>query len=236
VIGNTLLDSVIAQAQKRNAEIQAQNQARIASLPTSAASVAPIVNPILDNLAGGDGMQQNTPYTPMTNQQQYDAAAKFKSIPMAARVIMPGGLIGTAAANYAMNQAAKDPSVVTDLRVGDPVAPKSAKSWAKAQPELAEKEINPAWNAMRAKFMNAEAKAEQDRADINGMGGFGGVQQGMTAANFGETAGDFFDTAVNVVTDDGGGDDGFGDADAMGGDMDASSFGYGDDGDFGGYA
>ena len=191
MIGNTLLDSVIAQAQKRNAEIQAQNQARLASIPTS---VAPIVNPILENLASGDAMQQNTPYTPMTNQQQYDAAARFKSIPMAARVLMPGGLLGTAAANYAMNQAAKDPSVVTDLRVGDPVAPKSALSWAKAQPELAAKEINPAWNAMRAQFMGAASKAESDQSDkssldVSGYYGaasqpFGALGEAFDAASF----------------------------------------------------
>ena len=192
MIGNTLLDSVIAQAQKRNAEIQAQNQARLASIPTS---VAPIVNPILANLASdGEGMQQNTPYTPMTNQQQYDAAAKFKSMPLAARVLMPGGLIGTVASNYAMNQAAKDPTVVTDLRVGDPVAPKSALSWAKAQPELAAKEINPAWNAMRAQFMGAASKAESDQSDkssldVSGYYGaasqpFGALGEAFDAANF----------------------------------------------------
>lgn len=229
MVGNSILDQVIEQARQRNAQTQAAQQARLASLPTPTA--APIPMPIVDN-GGGEAMQM-TAAPSLNPQQQYDQANKFLSMPTAVRAVMPMGMVGTALSQYQANQAAQNPYVQTSV-TNDPFAPKSAVSWAKAQPQM-QPEINAAWNAKRAQFVNAEKRAAEDEAQMAGMGGWGGTQSGMTASNFGATGDDASFAAIyggNYGDDGGGFDSGFGDADAMGGDMDASSFGAG--GDFGG--
>ena len=228
MVSNSILDQVIEQARQRNAQTAAAQQARLASLPTPTAASIPM--PIIDN-GGGDAMSMTAAPT-LNPQQQYDQANKFLSMPAAVRAVMPMGMVGTALSQYQANQAAQNPYVQTSVTI-DPLAPKSAVSWAEAQPQM-QNEINAAWNAKRAQFVNAEKRAADDEAQMAGMGGWGGTQSGMTASNFGATGDDASFAAVyggNYGDDGGGGDDSFGGA-SVGGDFGDA----GDSGDFGGFA
>lgn len=229
MLGNSILDQVVEQARQRNARTAEAQQARLVSLPAPAAAASTPM-PIVDNGGSGDAMSMTTAPT-LNPQQQYDQANKFLSMPTAVRAVMPMGVVGTALSQYQANQAAQNPYVKTSV-TNDPFAPKPAVSWAEAQPQM-QPEINAAWNAKRAQFVNAEKRAAEDKAQMAGMGGWGGTQTGMTASNFGATGDDAsFSAVYGGNYDDGGsGDDSFGGA-SIGGDFGDA----GDSGDFSGFA
>lgn len=211
MVGNSILDQVIEQARQRNAQTAAAQQARMAAMPQS---VAPIVNPILDNLNGG-GMESMAPNVTQTPQQAYNSALAFSQSPISNLSPVMSGM-----ADYTRQQAAQNPNVQVDISkpygafgraMGYQDAPKAWTGWAQNNPQIAP-EANAAWNAARAKFMNAEKQAEEDKAFASTFGGsYGGsVNGGAAAGSAGEWSG--FDSAafdaIGVGGIDGGADSG----------------------------
>jgi len=228
MVGNSILDQVIEQARQRNAQSQAAQQARMAAMPQS---VAPIVNPILENLNGG-GMESMAPNVTQTPQQAYNSAVAFQQSPMS--YVSP---VMSVMSDYSRNQAAQNPNVQVNVAqpygafgraMGYQDAPKGVTSWAQNPAAAAVvPEINAAWSAKRAQFMNAEKQAEEDNAFAATFGGsYGGSVNGGPAAG---SAGEFsaFDSAafgdIGVGGISGFGDDGT--AGDSGGDSAADSSG-----------
>lgn len=210
MVGNSILDQVIEQARQRNAQTAAAQQARMATMPQS---VAPIVNPILENLDGG-GMESMAPNVTQTPQQAYNSAVAFQQSPMS--YVSP---VMSVMSDYSRHQAAQNPNVQVNVAqpygafgraMGYQDAPKSVTNWAQNNPQIAP-EANAAWNAKRAEFMQAEQKAEDAKfADTFG-GSYGGsVNGGAAAGSAGEWSG--FDSAsfdsIGVGGIDGGSDGG----------------------------
>lgn len=200
MVGNSILDQVIEQARQRNAQTAAAQQARMAAIPQS---VAPIVNPILENLDGG-GMESMAPNVTQTPQQAYNSAVAFSQSPMS--YVSP---VMSAMSDYSRHQAAQNPNVQVNVAqpygafgraMGYQDAPKSVTNWAQnPAAEAVVPEINTAWNAKRAEFMQAEQKAEEDNFAATFGGSYGGSVNGGVVAGSAAEFGAFDSAAFDAI-------------------------------------
>lgn len=205
MVGNSILDQVIEQARQRNAQTAAAQQARMAAMPQS---VAPIVNPILENLDGG-GMESMAPNVIQSPQQAYNSALAFSQSPISA-VVPLGGVIADVTRNnmvgaQGVRQLSAQPYGVFGRAMGWSDAPADNTPYQSS-----------AWNALRDTFKpspmapdaatedNFSAESAEDAAANSGWG--------ASAANFGASYDDGgFDATYGGTYggDDGGGfDDG----------------------------
>lgn len=232
MVGNSILDQVIEQARQRNAQTQAAQQARMAAMPQS---VAPIVNPILENLDGG-GMESMAPNVTQTPQQAYNSAVAYQNMPAAVKALTPMSLVMSPMADISRNNLVGAQGV-RQLSAQPYGAFGRAMGWSDAPADNTPYQSS-AWNALRDTFKpspmapdaatadNFSAESAEDAAANSGWG--------ASAANFGASYDDGgFDATYGGTYggDDGGG---FDDGGSWGGAGD-SAFG-GDVGDFGGYA
>lgn len=245
MLSNPLLDA-IEQGRLRNQQDRLAQQQRLMGIPQS---VAPIVNPILDNLAGGTDISAPDPFSQpsVSPQQAYNQAVAFNNVgyggvpaatgalqmatgmlnPVTAPVMAIGGMMADVARKGAVGKEG-----VTQLSAKPYGVFGKAMGWSDAPAANSPYQSN-AWNALRDTFKassqneaatdeNMSAESAKDAAQNNGWGG--------SLENFGATLSDFSETYGGAYSDGGGdfGGEGWGGAGE-------SAFG-GDVGDFSGFA
>lgn len=202
MLGNPLLDA-IEQGRLRNEQERLAQQQRLMGL-----TKAPVVQSVATPQGDVGGMESMMPNVMQSPQQAYNSAVNWSNpsaLGSVAKAVMPGAPMLSIAADIGRKNAIGTPGV-RQLSAQPYGYYGQARGWSDKPSD------NTPWAAQRAKFMPSVVNPEKRAAEESnqGMTGWGGTQQGMTAANFGVDVGDAaFEATFGGTYDDGGGlDDG----------------------------